>query len=158
MFKNSYVDLAINAEVGLSTLIDNAELFDFSSSSTSVVTVTNGTLHTLAAGKAILTATATSFKNNPILSNMEINVYPVELNVSSLDLYEEESAQITVERFGNEDATFTSNNEAVASVSDGGLVTTISQGSAITIIADGQDEADAVAGLTALVESKFEGI
>ena len=34
----------------------------------------------------------------------------------------------------------------------------ISQGSAITIIADGQDEADAVAGLTALVESKFEGI
>ena len=34
----------------------------------------------------------------------------------------------------------------------------ISQGTAITIIADGADEADAVAGLSALVESKFEGI
>ena len=34
----------------------------------------------------------------------------------------------------------------------------ISQGSAITIIADGADEADAVAGLAQLVESKFEGI
>ena len=34
----------------------------------------------------------------------------------------------------------------------------ISQGSAITIIADGADEADAVAGLTQLVESKFEGV
>ena len=34
----------------------------------------------------------------------------------------------------------------------------ISQGSAITIIADGADEADAVAGLVELVESKFEGV
>ena len=34
----------------------------------------------------------------------------------------------------------------------------ISQGTAITIIADGADEVDAVAGLSALVESKFEGI
>ena len=34
----------------------------------------------------------------------------------------------------------------------------ISQGAAITIIADGSDEADAVEGLTALVESKFAGI
>ena len=34
----------------------------------------------------------------------------------------------------------------------------ISQGTAITIIADGADEADAVAGLISLVESKFEGI
>ena len=34
----------------------------------------------------------------------------------------------------------------------------ISQGSVITIIADGPDEADAVAGLTELVESKFAGI
>ena len=34
----------------------------------------------------------------------------------------------------------------------------ISQGSAITIIADGADEADAVAGLIELVESKFEGV
>ena len=34
----------------------------------------------------------------------------------------------------------------------------ISQGSAITIIADGADEAEAVAGLAALVESKFAGI
>ena len=34
----------------------------------------------------------------------------------------------------------------------------ISQGAAITIIADGVDEADAVAGLIELVESKFAGI
>lgn len=34
----------------------------------------------------------------------------------------------------------------------------ISQGATITIIADGSDEIDAVAGLTALVESKFAGI
>ena len=34
----------------------------------------------------------------------------------------------------------------------------ISQGATITIIADGSDEVDAVAGLTALVESKFAGI
>ncbi len=139
MFKNSSVDLAVNAEVELSALIDNAELFEFSSSNASVATVSNGNLYTLAAGETVLTASATSFKNNSILSTMDINVYPVELNVSSLDLYEEESAQITIERFGNDGATFASDNETVATINEDGLVTTLSQGSAIITVSYGNN-------------------
>lgn len=102
----------------------------WTSSNTSVATVTNGTINALAKGTTTITATSTynsSFKATCLITVKDIAVQSISLDTTSASLNigstKQLYATINPSNATNKNVTWTSTNSNVASVSSTGLVT-----------------------------------
>ena len=139
----STLELTVGDQVSLDVTIspDNAtnKKISWSSSKESVATVTpEGIVEAVSAGTAFITATSedsgVNAKCEIIVKEKVINVTGIALNKTSLPLTEGEEftleATVTPDNATNKRVTWTSNNEAVATVSAEGVVKAIKAGTA----------------------------
>ncbi len=152
------ISLAVGSSVTLTATVSPSNAtyknVTWSSSNTSVATVTNGTVTANAAGKATITALA-SGKTATCSVTVYVPVSGVSLNQSSLILNVGDSytltATVTPFYATNKDVTWSSSNTSVATVSKG-TVKAIAEGTA-TITAKAGDKS---ATCMVTVEKKFE--
>jgi uncharacterized protein YjdB len=132
-------------------LIDPDDVtIDFSSNTVTVATVSEtGLVTPVAAGTAVITIEVGSVSDT-ITITVTPEISSIDIVLADIDLVSAETAtlEVTVLDMAGDPVpdpglTFTSSNEAVATVNDDGVVTAVSAGTA-TITAEGGDESDSI--------------
>jgi uncharacterized protein YjdB len=132
-------------------LIDPDDVtIDFSSNTVTVATVSEtGLVTPVAAGTAVITIEVGSVSDT-ITITVTPEISSIDIVLADIDLVSAETAtlEVTVLDMAGDPVpdpglTFTSSNEAVATVNDDGVVTAVSAGTA-TITAEGGDDSDSI--------------
>lgn len=139
------------------SLIVSEEGLSWSSSDTSVATVSNGVVTGVAAGNVTITATSEADNNvkntiDLVVSAEIVHVESVSLNESILNLVDEEKveliATISPDNAYDQSVSWESDDESVATVDSDGVVTGVSEGTATITVTTTDGEKTATCDVT----------